>query len=343
MESPIASSRPTARAAALAVLTAAILIVVLPASSAAVSPPFLACLVTGAWSGLDDPATGQLAAVGLRAAEGHGVVGRILHGATQAEVTQDLETCARNRAGITIGVGYGMSSAVDEVATAYPGSAFAIVDVDARTLTHRPKNVAGLIFKEQQAGYLAGYAAGLWAAARHGSTVGSVGGLDIPPVDRALAGFRFGAKRAAPGLRVLSGYSGDFAAPAKCQREALSQIGQGAVVEFQVAGPCGEGALTAARSKGRMAIGFGADQAANGPSVLTSVLDRADVAVASTIRDARSGVLFGGKNVAFGVGNGGIAIGTWSARVSPRLRRAVAAQLTLLKEGKLPPIPTTVP
>ncbi len=76
-------------------------------------------------------------------------------------------------------------------------------------------------------GYLAGYLAGLWAARRGGKAVGSIGGLDIPPVDRALAGFRFGAKRATPGLTVLNAYSGDFAVPSNCQKQALEQIAKG--------------------------------------------------------------------------------------------------------------------
>ena len=170
------------------------------------------------------------------------MVGRVVSGTSQADYVQELSSCAENGAGITIGVGYELATAVDQAATMFPRASFAIVDVDVRTLTHRPANVEGLVFKQQEAGYLAGYTAGLWAARRGGKAVGSIGGLDIPPVDRALAGFRFGAKRASPGLTVLSAYSGDFAVPAKCQQQALEQIAKGSIVEFQVAGPCGAGA-----------------------------------------------------------------------------------------------------
>ena len=73
MASRIASSSPRARVAALAALAAASLIAVLPASSAAVRPPFLACLVTGV-GGPEDESFDQLAVAGLHAAETHGVV-----------------------------------------------------------------------------------------------------------------------------------------------------------------------------------------------------------------------------------------------------------------------------
>ena len=235
-----------------------------------------------------------------------------------------------------------MATAVDAVATAFPHEAFAILDVDVKTLPHRPGNVEGLLFREQEAGYLAGYAAGLWAGRRGGAAVGSVGGLDIPPVERALAGFRFGAKRAHPGLRVLTGYAGDFSVPARCEHEALGQIAKGSVVEFQAAGPCGVGVLDAAEANGIVGIGLGADQASLGPYVLTTAVERADVAVEAAVRTARTGQPAGGTNVFFDTRNGGITVGRWSRRVGAPVRRAVAAQFALLKAGRITGIPTTV-
>ncbi len=341
MASRIASSSLRTQAAVL-LLAVASLVVILPASSASIQPPFLACLVTGK-GGADDPALGRLAAAGLHAAEGSGLVGRTVRASSQADYARELRSCARDGAGITIGVGYGMATAVDEVATAFPRATFAIVGVDVRTLTHRPANVEGLLFRDQEAGYLAGYAAGLWAASRGGAAVGSVGALDIPPVERALAGFRFGAKRAKPGLKVLTGYSGDFTVPARCEKQAFAQIAKGSIVEFQVAGACGAGVLAAARAQGVFGIGFGSDQGAVGPHVMTSVLERADVAVEWAVRGAHAGRVQRGKNVFFGAGNGGVGIGTWSPRVPASIRRAVSAQLALLKAGRVRDIPTTVP
>ena len=86
------------------------------------------------------------------------MVGRAVRGTSQADYMRELRACAEDGAGITIGVGYELATAVDQTATAFPRAAFAIVDVDVRTLTHRPANVEGLVFKQQEAGYLAGYA-----------------------------------------------------------------------------------------------------------------------------------------------------------------------------------------
>src|SRR5690348_18312407 len=98
-----------------------------------------------------------------------------------------------------------MDSAMDVVASAFPKNKFAIVDDDVTFMKHKPKNVEGLLFHEQEAGYLVGYAAGLWAKANNGKAVGSVGGLKIPPVDRYIAGFQYGAKKSDPGIQTLNG------------------------------------------------------------------------------------------------------------------------------------------
>jgi len=324
------------------VLAAAAVAAALPASLPAASPArFSACLVTNA-AGLDDRSFNHLAYVGLLRAEGAGVRGRLVRSGRAGDYVANLRSCARAGAGLTIGVGYAMADAVDAVATAFPKRRFAIVDVDAATLTHRPANVEGLLFREQQAGYLVGYAAGLWAKLRHGKAIGSVGGIKIPPVDGYLAGYRYGATKADPGLKVLNAYSQDVVAERPCAEQALKQIAQGSVVEFQVAGRCGLGVLGAARQKGVFGIGVDADQSYLGPWVMTSALTRADVAVEDAIAKARAGRLRGGANLEYGAGVGGIGYGRWSPRVPAAIRAAVARQFELLKAGRIPDIPTTV-
>jgi basic membrane protein A len=231
---------------------------------------------------------------------------------------------------------------MDAIASSYPKSKFAIVDVDVTSMKHKPKNVEGLLFKEQEAGYLVGYAAGLWAKSKGGTAVGSVGGLKIPPVDRYIAGYQFGAKKADPGIQTLNDYSQDFVVQAKCKEKALNQIAQGSVVEFQVAGQCGLGVLDAARSKAIFGIGVDADQGYLGQHVMTSALKKVDVSVASAIAAAKAGKLKGGKDVTFDAKVNGVGYGSWSKRTPASIKAAVAAQFALLKAGKVKGIPATV-
>jgi basic membrane protein A len=310
-------------------------------ASAAHKAAFSACLVTDI-GGLNDKSFNHLAFVGLQAAEKAGVKGRVIQSKSGADYIPNLKACVQSGAGITIGVGFLMSDAMDAVASSYPSSKFAIVDVDVTSLKHKPKNVEGLLFKEQEAGYLVGYAAGLWAKSQSGTAVGSVGGLKIPPVDRYIAGYQFGAKKADPGLKTLNDYSQDFQAQAKCKEKALNQIAQGSVVEFQVAGQCGLGVLDAAHSKGMFGIGVDADQGYLGSWVLTSATKHVDVAVSSGIKSAKAGKLQGGKNVVFSAKVNGVGYGKWSSKAPASIKAAVAAQFALLKAGKIKGIPATV-
>jgi basic membrane protein A len=311
-------------------------------ASAAPQAAFTACLVTDI-GGLNDRGFNHLAYTGLLAAEKKaGVKGNVYQSKSAADYIPNFKSCVQHNAGITIGIGFNMEDSMDAIATAFPKDKFAIVDVDVTGLKHHPKNVEGLLFREQQAGYLVGYAAGLWAKAHNGTAIGSVGGQKIPPVDRYIAGYQFGAKKADPGLKTINSYSQDFVNQAKCKENALNEIGQGADVVFQVAGGCGLGALDAAHEKGIFGIGVDADQGYLGSWVMTSALKRVDVAVTSAILAAKNNTLKGGVNVEYGADINGVGIGKWSSKVPASIKTAVAAQLKLLKAGKIKGIPTVV-
>jgi basic membrane protein A and related proteins len=310
-------------------------------ASAAHKAAFSACLVTDI-GGLNDKSFNHLAFVGLTTAEKHGIKGRVIQSKSAADYIPNLKACVTGGAGITIGVGFLMTDAMDAIASSYKSNKFAIVDVDVTTMKHKPKNVQGLLFKEQEAGYLVGYAAGMWAKSHGGKAVGSVGGLKIPPVDRYIAGYDFGAKKADPGIKTLNDYSQDFVAQAKCKEKALNQIANGSVVEFQVAGQCGLGVLDAAKEKGIFGVGVDADQGAPMKHLMPSALKKVDIAVFSAIGQAKAGKLKGGKNVVFGAKVNGVGYGKWSSRVPASIRSAVAKQFKLLKAGKIKGIPAVV-
>jgi basic membrane protein A and related proteins len=321
---------------------AATALVAAQASAAHRSATFTACLVTDI-GGLNDRSFNHDAYLGLLQAEKvlH-VKGRVIQSKSSADYIPNLQACVKNGANVTIAVGFLMTDAIDAVGASYPTGKFAIVDVDVATLKHHPKSVLGLIFKEQQAGYLVGYGAGLWAKQKGAKAVGSVGGIKIPPVDRYIAGFQYGAKKADPSIKTLNDYSQDFVAQPKCKEKALGQIANGSVVEFQVAGQCGLGVLDAARQKGIFGIGADADQGYLGPWVMTSALKRVDTSVFTAIKQAKGSSFKGGRNEVFDAKNNGVGVGKWSSKVPASIRAAVAKQYALLKAGKISGIPSTV-
>jgi basic membrane protein A and related proteins len=264
--------------------------------------------------GLNDRSFNTLANKGLEDAKSQlGIDGRVLTSKSNADYVPNLSTLAQQKYDLVIGVGFLMADAVDTVAKKFPDTKFAIIDVDATGLKGKPANVEGLLFKEQQSGYLAGYLAGLYAKDNNITTISSVGGQKIPPVDHYIAGYQAGAKAANPSIKTLNAYSQDFVDQAKCKEIALSQIARGSGVVFQVAGQCGLGALDAAKEKGKQGIGVDADQAYLGSHILTSAIKKVDVAVSDTIKQVQDDKFTGGANTTFEVKNEGAGIGKVSS------------------------------
>src|SRR5262245_8948858 len=208
---------------------------------------------------LNDHGFNQLAYEGLQRAERElGIQGRVVESKSAADYIPNMVTLARQGYDLIIGVGFAQGDAIDAAAIRFPKTNFAIVDVDQASLKHKPKNVLGLVFREQEVGYLAGYLAALEAKRKGSDEISAVGGMKQPPVDRYIAGYRAGADKAVPGMKVAYGYSQDWVDQAKCKEVALNQIAAGSSVVFQVAGGCGLGALDAAKERGVWGIGVDA-------------------------------------------------------------------------------------
>jgi basic membrane protein A len=176
---------------------------------------------------LNDRGFNQLAYQGLKRAEKElGVEIRDAESRTAADYVPNHTTLARQGFDLMIGVGFAQGESVATAAKSFPESRYAIIDVDQTTLPGRPANVLGVLFREEQAGYLAGVLAGL-SVKDSPPVVGSVGGYKEPPVDRFIAGYQAGAKFSKPGVKTLNGYSSDWDDQAKCKELALDQIARG--------------------------------------------------------------------------------------------------------------------
>jgi basic membrane protein A len=293
--------------------------------------------------GLNDHGFNHLAYLGLQSAEKQlGIKGTVLQSTSGADYVPNLTKLAAAGNNLVISVGFLMANATAQVAKQYPSVHFAIIDNDATTEPGKPKNIEGLLFREQQAGYLVGYLAGLYAKSKGYKTISSVGGQKIPPVDHYIAGYQAGAKAADPGITTLNGYSQDFVDQSKCKQIALNQIQQGSKVVFQVAGACGLGALSAAQQQGVQGIGVDADQAYLGSYILTSAEKKVDVAVFNAIKSLMAGKFAAGTNVTNDIANGGIGygkIGPAGLKFAPEIQKIY----NQIKSGQISNIPNTVP
>src|SRR6188768_16542 len=292
---------------------------------------------------LNDNGFNELAYKGLKRAQRVlGVQGRVVQANSAADYIPNMSTLARQGYDLVIGVGFAQGAAIAAVAKRFPQTDFAIVDVDQASLKGKPKNVQGLLFREEQVGYLVGYLAALEAKRAGAKSVSAVGGFKQPPVDRFIAGYRAGAQAAVPGTKVRWDYSQDWEDQAKCKELALNQIAAGSKVVFQVAGGCGLGALSAAKDDGVWGIGVDGDQSFLGPHVLTSALKGVDSAVFLTIKALQDGTFAGGGNTVFGLDQDGVGLGTLSPKANADDVAATEKVEREIADGKITGIPTTL-
>jgi basic membrane protein A len=293
---------------------------------------------------LDDNGFNELAYNGLKRAEKElGVKGRVIESASAADYIPNMTSLARSGYDLIIGVGFAQGDAIGKVAQKFPKVRFAIIDVDQAFVPGKPANVQGLLFREEEVGYLVGYLAGLEEKRREGKdTISAVGGMKEPPVDRFIAGYFAGAEKAAPGIKRFHDYSQDWDDQAKCKELALNQIARGSNVIFQVAGGCGLGALNAAGERGVWGIGVDADQSFLGSHILTSAQKGVDAAVFLTIKSIEDGTWKGGGNATFGLKEEGVGLG----KVSPKVPQEDVDQVEAIKQqiaaGEITGIPTEV-
>jgi basic membrane protein A len=304
---------------ALAALTAA------AAGSAATSKPFSMAIVTDIGS-IQDRSFNQLAN------EGRIAIGKQLDIPTRvyethSEAERIPNALAAGKAGypLIFEVGFLNYTALNAAAPKFPNAQFAGIDIGYGLLKNKPKNATGVVFAEQEGGYLVGYLAGLQIKKQGGKQIiSAVGANNVPAIVHYISGFIQGAKKANPGITVLANYANDptFNDQAKCHETALSQIQKGSQAVFQVAGGCGLGALAAAKEKKVWGIGVDADQLYLGSQMMTSALKNVDKAVEDLTKLAKAGKLKTGGDLLFSLKNGGVGLGS----VSPKISKAFVAK-----------------
>jgi basic membrane protein A len=309
------------------------------ASSSSSGGSFKVGLVTDI-GGLNDHGFNHLSYQGLLQAESQlGVKGTVLQSQSGADYIPNLTRLAEAGNKLVIAVGFLMAAPLQQVATKYPNVHFAIIDSPGGAAPDTAKNIEGIDFAEQQAGYPAGYLTGLYLKQHNYTTASTVGGQSIPPVNLYIAGFQAGVKAADPSAKLLNAYSQDFVAQDKCKELALNQIQAGSKVVFQVAGACGLGAISAAVQNKDQAIGVDADQSYLSPTyVLTSAEKKVDTGVFTAIKNLKAGQF--SSNLQEDINNGGVGIGKIGPAGAPYTSQ-VNAVIAGMKSGKIKP-PTTL-
>ena len=209
--------------------------------------------------------------------------------------------------------GYLFGATLTMVMEAYPDVNFIAVDVGAGDLTvdyttyYEPTaNVACMTFSEEQAGYLAGY-----AAVKDGFTkLGFLGGMAVPAVIRYGYGFVQGADAAAKdmgvNIEINYTYGGQFYGTPETTAKMEGWYGAGTEVVFACGGGIYTSALEAAKKYDAKVIGVDVDQSYIDECIITSAMKQLQNVTETVLEALNTGAwaTYGGKVSNFGLAEG---------------------------------------
>ena len=156
-----------------------------------------------------------------------------------------------------------------------------------------PDNVAAFQINVHEGSFLVGVIAGMMTKSK---TVGAVVGGDNPGLNQFYWAYKQGVLQVCADCKVLVSYLNfDFSNPTLGKEAALGQFDQNADIIFQVAGRSGEGVLSAAKEKGKFAIGVDSNQDDIAPgNVIVSMIKRVDTSTFLLVKNTLEGKFKGG-------------------------------------------------
>jgi ABC-type uncharacterized transport system permease subunit/basic membrane lipoprotein Med (substrate-binding protein (PBP1-ABC) superfamily) len=260
---------------------------------------------------IDDGTFNQYAYEGLmRAAEELELEVEVIETASSDEYDANLHRVLERGCTIVVTTGSARGASVERAAVQNPSAHFIAVD-------HEPlvesKNVTGLVFAEDQAGFLAGALAGL---VTESATVGFVGGVDVPAVLKYQEGFKHGVGYTSRRTKIVETYTGSFTDLEAGGQAAEELIEQGADVIFAAAGLSGSESIRIGAQRGAWVVGVDQDQwvttfnngeTAGAERLLTSAVKRVDHAVYTAVTQAVEGKLRAGV-LHFDLTNNGVSL-----------------------------------
>ena len=251
--------------------------------------------------------------------------------ATDDDRIDAMKLACENGAEIVVAAGFMQAAALEVAAKAYPDVKFVFIDGWPLGLD----NVAAIAFKEEQSGYLAGYAAVMEGYTKLGFCGG--GGGTNPACQRFGYGFAQGADAAAAklGVQIEMNYSwlygASFSATPELQTMATGWYANGTEVIFACGGSMFQSVAAAASAEDGLVVGVDVDQSFESPAVITSALKGLADATSWAITKFYNGEWadIGGNLASLGAADNavGLPTATWSLSWSVEEYEAMFAEI----------------
>jgi basic membrane protein A len=227
-----------------------------------------------------------------------------------------IELAVENGAKVIVTPGFLFETPIFFAQDDYPDTNFILLDgVPNNNYTEfrTGDNVMSILYAEEQAGFLAGY-----AAVREGyRSLGFMGGMAVPAVIRFGIGFAQGAQFAANELSLANNsitlqyhYTGNFDASLPNLVKAATMYQQGVEVIFAAGGAVGQSVMAAAESGNKKVIGVDINQAGDSPTVITSALKGLGESVKQALTGYYANEFQGGEVVTKNASNNGVGLPT---------------------------------
>ena len=207
---------------------------------------------------------------------------------SDAARVEQMDNAIKDGAKVVVMAGYLFAAGLAEAQAKYPDVSFLALDVGTGDLEAPAKNTALITYKEEQAGYLAGYA----AVTDGYKELGYLGGMAVPAVVRYGYGFVQGAEQAAKDtgasdVHIKYWYSGSFVATDDIKAKMDSWYSEGTEVVFAAGGSICNSCLAAALANNGKMIGVDVDQSNLDPCVITSAMKALSNSVILALTDAK--------------------------------------------------------
>ena len=264
----------------------------------------------------------------------------------ESQYATNLDSAQNKGYNLIFGIGYNLHDAVSKAAKSNDKANYVIID----DVIKGQKNVASVLFADNEGAYLAGIAAAMQTKT---NKVGFVGGVESDTITRFETGFKEGVASVNKDIKVETQYVGDYSDAAKGQTIAQSMYSDGVDVIYHAAGGSGKGVFSQAKeiNEGLAAdssdkvwvIGVDRDQSAEGDYtskdgkksnfVLTSTIKEVGTVVKKISNNQLDGKKFEAKTTTYGLKDKGVDIVTKS--LPDNIKKAVESAKKDIVDGKV--------
>jgi basic membrane protein A len=295
---------------------------------------------------IDDKSFNQGAWEGLMAyAEEHKITYKYYQPAekTTASYIDTINLAVEGGAKVVVCPGFLFEPAVFQAQDLHPDVKFILLDGSPNNGDYEgdfqariEDNVYSVFYAEEQAGFLAGY-----AAVKEGFTkLGFMGGMAVPAVVRFGYGFVQGAEYAANEMGISSveikyHYTGGFDATPEAQALAASWYNSGTEVIFACGGAVGNSVMAAAEAADKKVIGVDVDQSGESTTVITSAMKELANSVYGGLEAYYNGTFPGGQSVTLDVTVDGVGLPMENSRFAKFSQADYDAIYEKLEKGEV--------